>query len=72
MCPLDGWTNIDVNVSVDRYFFSIFRRITPIGTPVELKDFLQPSNVQVVAGYIIYGTSNILVSVTGKDVITEF
>ena len=42
--PLDGSSNIDVNVSVGT-IFSIFRRITPLGTPVEEKDFLQPGEV---------------------------
>jgi fructose-1,6-bisphosphatase I len=39
--PLDGSSNIDVNVSVGT-IFSIYRRITPVGTPVKLEDFLQP------------------------------
>ncbi|MBU2950853.1 class 1 fructose-bisphosphatase [Tamlana agarivorans] len=67
MDPLDGSSNIDVNVSVGT-IFSIFRRITPVGTPVELKDFLQPGSAQVAAGYIIYGTSTMLVYTTGKGV----
>ncbi|MCM4156366.1 class 1 fructose-bisphosphatase [Gramella sp. AN32] len=62
--PLDGSSNIDVNVSVGT-IFSIYRRVTPIGTPVELEDFLQPGNNQVAAGYIIYGTSTMLVYTTG-------
>ncbi|WP_407941821.1 class 1 fructose-bisphosphatase [Oceanihabitans sp. 2_MG-2023] len=67
MDPLDGSSNIDVNVSVGT-IFSIFRRITPIGTPVELKDFLQPGSAQVAAGYIVYGTSTMLVYTTGNGV----
>lgn len=67
MDPLDGSSNIDVNVSVGTVF-SIFRRITPIGTPVELKDFLQPGRAQVAAGYIIYGTSTMIVYTTGNGV----
>ena len=51
--PLDGSSNIDVNVSVGT-IFSVYRRVTPIGTPVTLKDFLQPGIKQVAAGYIIY------------------
>ncbi len=39
--PLDGSSNIDVNVSVGT-IFSVYRRITPVGTPVQLEDFLQP------------------------------
>lgn len=60
MDPLDGSSNIDVNVSVGT-IFSIYRRITPIGTPVKKEDFLQQGNKQVAAGYIIYGTSTMLV-----------
>ncbi|MGY8910447.1 MAG: class 1 fructose-bisphosphatase, partial [Flavobacteriales bacterium] len=63
MDPLDGSSNIDVNVSVGT-IFSIFRRITPQGTPVEAKDFLQPGKEQVAAGYIVYGTSTMLVYTT--------
>jgi len=65
--PLDGSSNIDVNVSVGT-IFSVYRRITPIGTPVSLKDFLQPGINQVAAGYIIYGTSTMLVYTTGHGV----
>lgn len=67
MDPLDGSSNIDVNVSVGT-IFSIYRRITPIGQPVEMQDFLQPGNQQVAAGYIIYGTSTMLVYTTGHGV----
>ncbi|WP_417885307.1 class 1 fructose-bisphosphatase [Zunongwangia sp.] len=67
MDPLDGSSNIDVNVSVGT-IFSIYRRVTPIGTPVTEKDFLQPGNLQVAAGYIIYGTSTMLVYTTGHGV----
>lgn len=67
MDPLDGSSNIDVNVSVGT-IFSIYRRVTPIGTPVKLEDFLQPGNLQVAAGYIIYGTSTMLVYTTGHGV----
>ena len=65
--PLDGSSNIDVNVSVGT-IFSIYRRITPIGSPVTLEDFLQPGINQVAAGYIIYGTSTMLVYTTGDGV----
>lgn len=67
MDPLDGSSNIDVNVSVGT-IFSIYRRITPVGTPVQLEDFLQPGNKQVAAGYIVYGTSTMLVYTTGHGV----
>jgi fructose-1,6-bisphosphatase I len=65
--PLDGSSNIDVNVSVGT-IFSVFRRITPVGTPVTLEDFLQPGINQVAAGYVIYGTSTMLVYTTGHGV----
>lgn len=65
--PLDGSSNIDVNVSVGT-IFSIYRRITPVGTPVVLDDFLQKGKEQVAAGYIIYGTSTMLVYTTGDGV----
>ena len=65
--PLDGSSNIDVNVSVGT-IFSIYRRVTPVGTPVTLEDFLQPGRRQVAAGYVIYGTSTMLVYTTGHGV----
>ncbi len=65
--PLDGSSNIDVNVSVGT-IFSVYRRITPSGTEVTLEDFLQPGNKQVAAGYIVYGTSTMLVYSTGNGV----
>ena len=65
--PLDGSSNIDVNVSVGT-IFSVYRRVTPTGTPVTLTDFLQPGHQQVAAGYIIYGTSTMLVYTTGHGV----
>ncbi|MGB3546906.1 MAG: class 1 fructose-bisphosphatase [Saprospiraceae bacterium] len=67
MDPLDGSSNIDVNVSVGT-IFSIYRRISPTGTPVNLEDFLQAGNNQVAAGYIVYGTSTMLVYTTGHGV----
>lgn len=67
MDPLDGSSNIDVNVSVGT-IFSIYRRVTPAGTPVTIDDFLQPGRDQVAAGYIIYGTSTMLVYTTGHGV----
>ncbi len=65
--PLDGSSNIDVNVSVGT-IFSVYRRVTPVGTPVGLEDFLQKGINQVAAGYIIYGTSTMLVYTTGDGV----
>lgn len=67
MDPLDGSSNIDVNVSVGT-IFSVYRRKTPIGTPVTMEDFLQPGVNQVAAGYVIYGTSTMLVYTTGHGV----
>tara|TARA_R110000787_G_scaffold91628_3_gene193015 strand:- start:6102 stop:7109 length:1008 start_codon:yes stop_codon:yes gene_type:complete len=65
--PLDGSSNIDVNVSVGT-IFSIYRRVTPVGTPVKLEDFLQKGSEQVAAGYVVYGTSTMLVYTTGHGV----
>jgi len=65
--PLDGSSNIDVNVSVGT-IFSVYRRISPIGSPVNLQDFLQKGVHQVAAGYVIYGTSTMLVYTTGLGV----
>ncbi len=65
--PLDGSSNIDVNVSVGT-IFSVYRRVTPVGTPVQIEDFLQKGNQQVAAGYVIYGTSTMLVYTTGHGV----
>jgi fructose-1,6-bisphosphatase I len=67
MDPLDGSSNIDVNVSVGT-IFSVYRRITPIGEPVSDEDFLQPGSEQVAAGYVIYGSSTMLVYSTGNGV----
>lgn len=65
--PLDGSSNIDVNVSVGT-IFSIYHRVSPIGTPVTKEDFLQVGVKQVAAGYIIYGTSTMIVYTTGHGV----
>ena len=65
--PLDGSTNIDVNVSIGT-IFSVYRRVTETGTPVTIKDFLQPGMRQVAAGYIIYGSSTIFVYATKRGV----
>ncbi|HHF3656787.1 TPA: class 1 fructose-bisphosphatase, partial [Haemophilus influenzae] len=65
--PLDGSSNIDVNVSVGT-IFSIYRRVSPIGSPVTLEDFMQPGNKQVASGYIVYGSSTMLVYTTGHGV----
>lgn len=65
--PLDGSTNIDVNVSIGT-IFSIYRRISEPGTPATMKDFLQKGNQQVAAGYVLYGSSTMLVYSTGNGV----
>jgi fructose-1,6-bisphosphatase I len=65
--PLDGSSNIDVNVSIGT-IFSVYRRVTETGTPVTIKDFLQAGNRQVAAGYIIYGSSTIFVYATKRGV----
>lgn len=65
--PLDGSSNIDVNVSVGT-IFSIYRRVTPVGGAVTMDDFLQPGRNQVAAGYVVYGTSTMLVYTTGHGV----
>ena len=65
--PLYGSSNIDVNVSVGT-IFSIYRRVTEVGTPVTIDDFLQKGHKQVAAGYVIYGTSTMLVYTTGDGV----
>ncbi len=64
--PLDGSSNIDVNVPVGT-IFSVLRKITP-GKKGEMEDLLQPGRRQVAAGYIIYGSSTMLVYTTGQGV----
>jgi len=67
MDPLDGSSNIDVNVSIGT-IFSIYRRITPVGSRPTLDDFMQGGRKQVAAGYILYGSSTMLVYTTGHGV----
>ena len=67
MDPLDGSGNIDVNVSIGT-IFSIYKRVSPRGGPVNIDDFLQPGNKQVAAGYVIYGSSTMLVYATKRGV----
>ena len=64
--PLDGSSNIDVNVSVGS-IFSIYRKTTE-GDCATLDDFMQPGVEQVAAGYVIYGSSTMLVYSTGNGV----
>ncbi|TAF87667.1 MAG: class 1 fructose-bisphosphatase [Flavobacteriia bacterium] len=65
--PLDGSSNIDVNVSIGT-IFSIYRRVSPQGSKATLADMLQPGTQQVAAGYVLYGSSTILVYTTGNGV----
>ncbi len=65
--PLDGSSNIDVNVSIGT-IFSVFRRVSELGKPATKEDFLQKGNMQVAAGYVIYGSSTMLVYATRRGV----
>lgn len=65
--PLDGSSNIEVNVSVGT-IFSIYRRKSAVCDPLTKEDLLQSGVEQVAAGYVIYGSSTMLVYTTGKGV----
>lgn len=65
--PLDGSSNIDVNVSIGT-IFSIYRRISEPGQLATEEDMLQKGAAQVAAGYVLYGSSTMLVYSTGKGV----
>jgi fructose-1,6-bisphosphatase I len=65
--PLDGSTNIDVNVSIGT-IFAVYRRVTEKGKPCDRSDFLQKGRNQVAAGYIVYGSSTMLVYATRRSV----
>jgi fructose-1,6-bisphosphatase I len=65
--PLDGSSNIDVNVSIGT-IFSVFRRSSSVGDLANVNDFLQKGSEQVAAGYVIYGSSTMLVYTTGHGV----
>lgn len=65
--PLDGSSNIDVNVSIGT-IFSIYRRKTAPATPIRTEDIMQKGSEQVAAGYILYGSSTMLVYTTGHGV----
>ncbi|WP_400193003.1 class 1 fructose-bisphosphatase [Hymenobacter sp. B81] len=67
MDPLDGSSNIDVNVSIGT-LFSIYCRVTPVGSKATAADFLQGGRRQVAAGYVLYGSSTMLVYTTGHGV----
>jgi len=63
--PLDGSSNIDVNVSIGT-IFSVYKRKSVVGTAITQEDCLQQGSAQVAAGYILYGSSTMLVYTTGQ------
>lgn len=65
--PLDGSSNIDVNAAIGT-IFSIYKRKSAVNTPVTAKDCLQKGIDQIAAGYVIYGSSTMLVYTTGQGV----
>jgi fructose-1,6-bisphosphatase I len=65
--PLDGSSNIDVNVSIGT-IFSIYRRVSPEGGGITEEDVLQKGTEQIAAGYILYGSSTMFVYTTGNGV----
>ncbi len=65
--PLDGSGNIDVNVSIGT-IFSVYKRVSEKGKPCTKEDFLQAGNRQVAAGYVIYGSSTMIVYATRRGV----
>lgn len=67
MDPLNGSSNIDVNVSVGT-IFAIYKRLSAAGGPAEKADFLQPGSMLAAAGYVIYGSSTMLVYSSGSGV----
>ncbi len=65
--PLDGSSNIDVNAPIGT-IFAIYRRVSELGKPCTEADFLQPGNKLMAAGYIIYGSSTMMVYATKLSV----
>lgn len=65
--PLDGSSNIDVNAPIGT-IFSIYRRVSETGKPCTMEDFLQPGNKLMAAGYVIYGSSTMMVYATKLSV----
>ena len=65
--PLDGSSNIDANVSIGT-IFSIYKKLSPDGDPGTMEDCLQPGHKQVAAGYVLYGSSTIMVYTAGDGV----
>lgn len=67
MDPVDGSSNIEVNIPIGT-IFSIYKRVTPEGVSASVDDLLQAGRKLVAAGYVIYGSSTILVYTTGNGV----
>ena len=67
MDPLDGSSNIDVNATIGT-IFAVFRRNSPEGAPAEYSDVLRVGNDILASGYVIYGSSTVLVLTTGDGV----
>jgi fructose-1,6-bisphosphatase I len=65
--PLDGSGNIDVNISIGT-IFSVYRRVSERGKPCTHADFLQKGRNQVAAGYMVYGSSTMMVYATRRGV----
>ena len=65
--PMNGSVSLDFNVSTGT-IFSIYRRVSRYGGPARVEDFLQGGRAQVAAGYILYGSSVMLVYTTGHGV----
>ena len=65
--PVDGSSNIEVNVPIGT-IFAIYRRISQVGASGSLEDLLQPGNHLVASGYVMYGSSTMLVYTTGNGV----
>jgi fructose-1,6-bisphosphatase I len=65
--PLDGSSNIDANISIGT-IFSIYKRISPDGQPGTMEDMIQPGLEQIAAGYVVYGSSTMMVYTAGHGV----
>jgi fructose-1,6-bisphosphatase I len=65
--PVDGSSNIEVNIPIGT-IFSIYKRLTQTGTSASIDDLLQSGNKLVAAGYVLYGSSTMLVYTTGNGV----
>ena len=65
--PLDGSSNIDVNINIGT-IFSIYKRLSSLGTEPTIDDFLQPGNKLLAAGYVLYGPSTMMVYSSGHGV----